>query len=265
MYDALLEITHLPLGATLDRVLARACHITRGKLDGPADVSVMLGDPRWPTAVASTSARAQAIDGAQLVVGAGPAVAAFETAETVRTDDIAADARWPNLHGVTVAVGTAATVCPISVRGETVGVLATYAPRPVGVMVPELMSIGIAGYLKQREQQREIHRLSEDLERALSSRAVIDQAKGVPMAAYQLDADRAWDMLVALSSRSNTKVRAIAHDLVERASTGRPLADDDLPPVAHRAPRLPAGRSNPDDACGGEREALVAESSSAGV
>ena len=52
------------------------------------------------------------------------------------------------------------------------------------------------------------------LERALDSRAVIDQAKGVLMAVHGVDADAAFAMLVDRSQRTNTKLRAVAEDLL---------------------------------------------------
>jgi AmiR/NasT family two-component response regulator len=57
--------------------------------------------------------------------------------------------------------------------------------------------------------------LAENLERALTSRAVIDQAKGVIMARLGVNADDAFARLVSLSSRLNVKVRDLAGLIVE--------------------------------------------------
>ncbi|MBQ9055005.1 ANTAR domain-containing protein [Rhodococcus sp. D-46] len=53
-----------------------------------------------------------------------------------------------------------------------------------------------------------------NFERALDSRAVIDQAKGVLMAVHGVDADGAFAMLVETSRRTNTKVRVVAEELL---------------------------------------------------
>ena len=68
-----------------------------------------------------------------------------------------------------------------------------------------------------------------NFERALDSRAVIDQAKGakgVLMAVHGVDADGAFAMLVETSQRSNTKVRVVAEELLASVRTPR---DDEAP------------------------------------
>jgi AmiR/NasT family two-component response regulator len=56
--------------------------------------------------------------------------------------------------------------------------------------------------------------LARNLEVALESRAVIDQAKGILMERHKLTADQAFQVLVEVSSRTNTKLRGIADELV---------------------------------------------------
>jgi AmiR/NasT family two-component response regulator len=63
-----------------------------------------------------------------------------------------------------------------------------------------------------------VERLELDMQQALSSRAVIDQAKGVLMAARGMDADQAWAHLVAISSSEQRKVRDVARDIVARVT-----------------------------------------------
>ena len=72
-----------------------------------------------------------------------------------------------------------------------------------------------AGYaIGSTERYRGARQLALQLERALDSRAVIDQAKGVLMAVHGVDADGAFAMLVETSQRTNTKLRAVAEDLL---------------------------------------------------
>ncbi|MEJ5868395.1 ANTAR domain-containing protein [Pseudokineococcus sp. 5B2Z-1] len=60
-------------------------------------------------------------------------------------------------------------------------------------------------------------RLAEQLQEAMRSRAVIEQAKGVLMAVHEVDADEAFTLLAAESQRTNTKLRVLAAGLVARA------------------------------------------------
>jgi hypothetical protein len=54
------------------------------------------------------------------------------------------------------------------------------------------------------------------LQAALTSRAVIEQAKGILIASTGRDADGAFQLLVAQSQAENRKVREIAEELVRR-------------------------------------------------
>jgi hypothetical protein len=61
-------------------------------------------------------------------------------------------------------------------------------------------------------------RVAEQLQAAMASRAVIEQAKGMVMGERRCDADTAFDVLVKLSQDSNHKLRDVAQALVDEAS-----------------------------------------------
>ncbi|UZI27111.1 ANTAR domain-containing protein [Streptomyces sp. VB1] len=69
----------------------------------------------------------------------------------------------------------------------------------------------------------------EGLRAALSSRPVIDIARGILIASTPCTSQQAWDVLVAASQNSNIKLRDVAHQLVE-SFHGSPL-----PPATRRA------------------------------
>ncbi|MET8453419.1 ANTAR domain-containing protein [Streptomyces sp. NPDC005209] len=60
----------------------------------------------------------------------------------------------------------------------------------------------------------ELRARNEQLGRALASRAVIDQARGMVMALAPCASDRAWDLLVDVSQHCNIKLRDVAEALV---------------------------------------------------
>jgi hypothetical protein len=60
--------------------------------------------------------------------------------------------------------------------------------------------------------------LAQQLEDAMASRAVIEQAKGVLMARERCTPDDAFDMLRRASQRSNMKLRDIAQQIVDGVS-----------------------------------------------
>ena len=63
--------------------------------------------------------------------------------------------------------------------------------------------------------------LAAHLQRALDSRAVIDQAKGILMSRHGMSAEAAFDLLSRQSQVTNRKVRDIASDLVAEVQRDR--------------------------------------------
>jgi hypothetical protein len=61
----------------------------------------------------------------------------------------------------------------------------------------------------------------EQMHKAMMSRAVIEQAKGIAMERYGLPADVAWSWLVRTSQQRNEKLRALAETLVQSVNLQR--------------------------------------------
>ncbi|POX51934.1 anti-sigma factor antagonist [Streptomyces sp. Ru72] len=62
--------------------------------------------------------------------------------------------------------------------------------------------------------ERDLHIELVQLRRAMQTRPVIDLARGVLMASFALTAQDAWDILVTVSQKTNTKLHNVAEDLV---------------------------------------------------
>ena len=79
------------------------------------------------------------------------------------------------------------------------------------------------------DELRALRHEVEHLRRALSSRAQIDQAKGILMLRYGISAERAFDVLIRWSQQANVKLRIVAVALLriaEGAQAGSPEFDD---------------------------------------
>ncbi|MGI3197714.1 ANTAR domain-containing response regulator [Streptomyces sp. GLT-R25] len=66
----------------------------------------------------------------------------------------------------------------------------------------------------------------DQLRQALSTRPVIDMARGILMAGFGCSADAAWEILVKASQHSNTKLRDVADYMVEAAQPGGGMPQD---------------------------------------
>jgi two-component system, response regulator / RNA-binding antiterminator len=82
---------------------------------------------------------------------------------------------------------------------------------------------------RERAEQLDLLRAEiEQLRHAIDSRPVIDQARGILMAAHGCTPDGAWDILRETSQRTNTKLRRVAAAITASASPGGPPLPEEL-------------------------------------
>jgi PAS domain-containing protein len=223
---ALMRLTGV-LAAADDQtaLLRRAAEIVREGIDDEASVSICIGSPLSPAAIGATPGSASSAEGAQLMAGAGPTVAAYAKDETVVSEDLLVDRRWPGL-GHHLPDGTRAVVAaPLSTDGEAAGALAVYLPpgRTAAAVeaAVEMLAATVASLVAEFEAKAELAHLASDLRTAMQSRAVIEQAKGIIMAERGCDEEEAFASLVRASSTTHVKLRDVARELVERVSGAR--------------------------------------------
>lgn len=84
-------------------------------------------------------------------------------------------------------------------------------PREEESLLTAVASAGDAALLAEVV---ELRARNEQLGRALATRAVIDQARGMVMAMAPCSSERAWDLLVDVSQHCNVKLRDVAAALV---------------------------------------------------
>ena len=104
------------------------------------------------------------------------------------------------------------TDTPITEQGRLVGVIGVAEPvseDQVDASMPVTSHIESAAL-----------RLAEQMRQAMETRAVIEQAKGMLIAAHGCTPDAAFQMLSESSQRSNRKLRDVARAMVDRAQSG---------------------------------------------
>ena len=203
------------------RMLSRMAVLVRSAVPGADWVSITLGSPTDPQWLGSDSVEAQDFDGRQVRVQEGPCWEAHTTGQPVICADVTTDLRWPRLQAIADEAAVRSVLAiPVREAGESTGVVNVYAGRShafgtANRRIGELAAAAVTGVLHSVAEREALRSLAANLERALTSRAVIDQAKGILMAHLAVDADEAFARLVALSSRLNTKVRDLARLVVE--------------------------------------------------
>ncbi|MBB3083673.1 ANTAR domain-containing protein [Geodermatophilus sabuli] len=219
---ALAELSSLPLAeGHRQELMGRMAVLVRSAVPAAGAVSISLGSPLAPQVLGSDSTAAQTFDGRQMQAGEGPCWNAYSSGEAVVTGDVDADPRWPVLAR-TAADGTVRSVLaiPLPEDGVPAGVLNVYSADrnafdATGLRIAELVAAAVSGVLQTVAERESLRTLAANLEKALTSRAVIDQAKGVLMARLGVGADDAFARLVTLSNRLNVKLRDLAQLVVE--------------------------------------------------
>ncbi|HEY3529716.1 MAG TPA: ANTAR domain-containing protein [Nocardioides sp.] len=204
-------------------VLQHTAYVVSEALGGNVSVSVVLGPPSAPTGVASSSSEAQDLDGWQLASGTGPVHAAYDAGRTIVSADVHRDPRWKPPPVPAFAAGlVSAAALPLGHGDEVEGVLAVYLPNvleatPELVERAEILAASVSSVLQEMGLRNHLEALGDDMHSALASRSMIEQAKGIVMAAKHCTADEAFQHLVRLSNTSHLKLRDVASQVVQGA------------------------------------------------
>lgn len=157
------------------------------------------------------------LDAAQIAAGAGPGVEAAAGAGIVEAPDFAAVPRWARLAEVAARHDVRGVLAlALSAHDGVLGVLTLYSRSvigPRGRAVAEALcgQATVALFGAQR---------IAGLARAVTSRDVIGQAKGILMQRDGVDDDTAFAMLVEASQTTNIKLVDVALWLVGQAASG---------------------------------------------
>jgi GAF domain-containing protein len=174
--------------------------------------------------VASSSEPMRLLELFQVQAEEGPCVDSVRTGEPVTAADVeAARARWPGFAAAALAAGFRSVhAVPLRLRNETIGGLnllsvdafrLTDQDQRVAQALADVATIGIL-------QQRSVHRASlvaEQLQTALTSRVIIEQAKGVLVGHAGATMDEAFEALRSFARDNSKKLSAVAEDLVRGA------------------------------------------------
>lgn len=215
-----LEVTAEPLADLLHRTV----HLAQSVIAAPGEVSVTLITGEDPATPAATGPLATNLDEVQYAHGDGPCLDSARVGHVVRIREMAGDHRWPEFAAAAREAGVHGSLSvPLPVQQRVIGALNVYVREP-GALDDErarlterfaayaAVAIGNTGlYLSSS-------RLAAQLQEAMSSRAVIEQAKGILMAAYGCDAAAAFARLTARSQHTHRKLRDVARDIVAQAT-----------------------------------------------
>ena len=177
-----------------------------------AAAGLLLADPHGELQLlASTSERSQLVEVLQLQAGSGPCVEAYSTGTLIVVEDIAAlTDKWPEFQAAALSQGFGSVhALPMRVYGRTIGAMGLFGEN-TGALSREDTAIGQALVdvatisILQERTIRESALVNEQLQRALNSRVLIEQAKGVIAYTSRVSMEEAFRLLRSYA-RSNSK------------------------------------------------------------
>ncbi len=226
---AFAELGRIKLGEVkLDDVLARVADLAKQTLPGAREVSVTLIRGNDAHTAAYTGQLAVQLDEWQYERGHGPCLDASEAKTTLSITDMTNEPRWPDWAARAVAAGAGSSLSVgLPIEEQVIGALNVYAEKAYAFDNDAIvLAQTFAGYAAVALANAHLYdttaSLAQQMQAAMESRAVIEQAKGIIMGERRCSADEAFRILTRVSQDSNRKLRDVAAALVARAQDRHP-------------------------------------------
>ena len=215
---------------SMDSLLQTVADLAKTVMPGNPEASVSLLVKDRPSTVVSTGQLAVDLDETQYERGHGPCLHAARTGELTEITDTRTDSRWRDYAQRAAEAGSLSSLSvPLAIdEDEQVsGALNLYA-REAHAFDEDSRSAAQAfgpyaavatGNMYAYQNARD---MADNLQTALESRAVIDQAKGILIERHKLTPDQAFQLLAQVSMNANRKVRDVADHLVHAGELPAP-------------------------------------------
>jgi GAF domain-containing protein len=202
-----------------------------GELVGSSAAGLLLADQSGTLQfMAASTEQAKHIELFQLQNHEGPCLDCFQTGRPVINADLeTAGSKWPRLAPRAVAEGFRSVhAFPLRLRDQVIGALNLFGSEPKQLAHDEaqilqaLTDIATIGLLQERAVRR-AEVLAEQLQAALNSRVIIEQAKGAIAQTLGIGVDEAFEVLRVYARRHQRRLIEVAQAAVANPATIREL------------------------------------------
>jgi GAF domain-containing protein len=204
-------------------VLTRVAEYAVAAIPGADGAGLTLLEAGHGDTIVATAAFVAEVDAIQYAIDEGPCITAAREGRTVRCGALGDDTQWPQFGPRVKRLGVHSVLSlPLLIPGGVVGAMNVYA-HPVNsfddhaVEIGELFAVPAAIAVQNAQVLAQTKRLAHQLQAALTSRAVIDQALGILMSRTGSTAEQAFDRLRDRSQSDNVKLRDVAQRVVDEA------------------------------------------------
>jgi len=181
------------------------------------------GDLRVMT---SSSDTMRVVELFELQAHEGPCLDCYRTGKPVLNQDLATvNGRWPRFSVIALEAGfRAADAVPMRLRGQIIGALNLFRSEPGSlsdddVLIAQALADIATIALLQHREAIETQVVNDQLNHALNSRIVIEQAKGMTAEHGQLDMQQAFARLRNHARNHNLRLVEVATDIVNGTLT----------------------------------------------
>lgn len=227
VHEAMRELGKLRFGEMrVEDAISQIVHTTHAMFDVDGAGLMLVDADQHLRKVAASDERFNHLEDLQLEHQEGPCIDAFETKELISAEDLVSEPRWPRFSQAAVARQVRAVLAsPLPYNQDAVGVVAVLSEQrrpwsPEGELAllafTDLAALFIASMM-QGERQSE---LAAQLQGALDSRKIIEQAKGVLMGRRGISARAAYDQLRAQARAERRKLVAVCREIIADAERG---------------------------------------------
>jgi transcriptional regulator with GAF, ATPase, and Fis domain len=205
---------HLQAPEDVEATLTAITTAAVGLIDGVDYADVMLVADEKVESRAPTDPIVADLDAVQLRLNEGPCLKAAITDTVISCPNLANDPRWPGFAAAAIDAGVHSMLSfplykhrggggALNLMGSTIEAM-DYADHAIAAMLATHAAVALMAADRLRQFQA-----------ALASRDLIGQAKGIVMERFNVDAQRAFELITKLSQETNTPVRTIAGKIAE--------------------------------------------------
>jgi GAF domain-containing protein len=163
----------------------------------------------------------------------GPCRDVYDTGEVVRVTDLREEpGRWPEFSAAADRLHVAGVAgIPMRLAHNVIGALSLYSSQPRDwsdddLALARVMADVATSYIVSISKLRHQENVKEQLQEALKSRIVIEQAKGMTASRHSVTIDQAYRLIRRYARNHNARLRVVAEAIVAHGPSGlSPVAD----------------------------------------
>lgn len=222
--SSLAMLSTLPAGQlVLEEALTCVASLALDAVPGADGAGLTLHEEDRPHTMVATAPFVSDVDKVQYGLGQGPCIVAVAAGGTVISPSLGSDERWPKFGSKVARMGVhSALSLPLLAPEGVLGSINIYA-RAKGAFdgraaqLGESFAVPAAVAVQNAQVLAQTKRLAQQLQAALSSRAVIDRAIGIMLSCSGGTADDTMKRLRMLSQHGHRKVHQVAQSIVDEA------------------------------------------------